>query len=181
MKRIGLALALLLAATTLSAAHDSYVFHFGGDRNSMTMSGSLQDFMAIRGQLDGDYLWVRRGGRAYVITDRAKLAEVREYFAPQRALRPEQKEISRQTRKLERESDALEDSGDDGHRLTDAERSRLAELHAQERELSRREEALDQREEELERIAERKLWQLVDRSIDNGSARPVRFGSVDRQ
>jgi len=174
-----LALALLLVASTVSAAHDSYVFHFGGDRNSMTMSGSLQDFMAIRGQLDGDYLWVRRAGKSYVITDRAKLAEVWEYFAPERALRPEQKEISRQTRKLEKESDALEDVDD--RALTVAEQSRLEELHAQERALSRREEALDQREEELERIAERKLWQLVDRSIDNGAARAVRFGSVDRQ
>ena len=167
-----LALALLLVASTVSAAHDSYVFHFGGDRNSMTMSGSLEDFMAIRGQLDGDYLWVRRGGKSYVITDRAKLAEVWEYFAPERALRPEQKEIARQTRKLEKESDALEDVDD--RALTSAEQSRLEELHAQERELSRREEALDQREEELDRIAERKLWQLVDRSIGDGSARAIR-------
>jgi DNA repair exonuclease SbcCD ATPase subunit len=167
-----LVLALLLVASTVSAAHDSYVFHFGGDRNSMTMSGSLEDFMAIRGQLDGDYLWVRHGGKSYVITDRARLAEVWDYFAPQRALRPEQKEIERQTRKLEKESDALEDVDD--RALTFAEQSRLEELHAQERELSRRERTLDEREEELERIAERKLWQLVDRSIDNGSARAIR-------
>jgi hypothetical protein len=172
MKTLFLAVSLLLAATTLSAARDSYVFHFGGDRNSMTMSGSLQDFMSIRGQLDGDYLWVRRGGKNYVITDRARLAEVWGYFAAERALRPEQKEISRQTRRLEKESDALEDVDD--RPLTSAERSRLDELHAQERELSRREEALDQREEELERIAERKLWQLVDRSIDDGVARSMR-------
>src|SRR4051794_33110795 len=90
-----LALALLLVATTLSAAHDSYVLHFGGNRNTM-ISGSLQDFLAIRGQLDGDYLWVRRGGRTYVITDHARLAEMWDYFAPQRALRPEQKEVERQ-------------------------------------------------------------------------------------
>jgi hypothetical protein len=174
MKRIFLALAILLVATTVAAtARDSYVLHFGGNRNTM-VSGSLQDFLAIRGQLDGDYLWVRRGGRTYVITDRGRLAEVWDYFAAQRALRPEQKDVERQTRKLERESDALEDAGDDGHRLTRAEQARLEELHAQEKELARREQALDDREEELERIAERKLWQFVDRSIDNGSARAIR-------
>jgi hypothetical protein len=173
MKPIRLALALFVVATTVTAAtRDSYVFHFGGDRNSMTMSGSLKDFMAIRGQLDGDYLWVRRDGRTYVITDRAKLAEVWDYFAAERALRPEQKEIAKQTRKLEKESDALED--EDDRPLTSAERSRLDDLHAQERELARREQALDEREEELERIAERKLWQLVDRSIGDGSARAAR-------
>jgi len=174
MKRIALALAILLVATTAGAAvRDSYVLHFGGNRNSM-MSGSLQDFLAIRGQLEGDYLWVRRGGKTYVIADRAKLAEVWDYFTPQRALRPEQKEVARQTKRLERESDALEDAGDDGHRLTHAEQARLEELHAQEHELARREQALDDREEELERIAERKLWQFVDRSIGDGSARAIR-------
>lgn len=170
-----LSLAILLVATTVTAAaRDSYVLHFGGNRNSMTMSGSLQDFQAIRGQLDGDYLWARRNGKTYVITDRARLAEVWDYFASQRALRPEQKEIERQTRKLEKESDALEDAEDDDHRLTRAEQARLEELRAQEKELGRRERALDEREEELERIAERKLWQFVDRSIGDGSARAIR-------
>jgi hypothetical protein len=170
-----LAFALLLAATTLNASQrDSYVLHFGGDGENMSMSmaGSLQSFMAIRGTLGGDYLWVRRSGKSFVLTDRARLAEAWGYFEPERELRPKQKEVAAETKKLEKESDALEDQDD--HELTSAERSRLDDLRAKERELDRRERALDQREEELDRIAEAKLWQLVDRAIRDGVARPVR-------
>lgn len=168
---LALTFALILVATIANASgRDSYVLHFGGNRSTMTtMSGSLEDFMAIRGTLDGDYLWVRRGGKAYVITDRARLAEVWDYFAPQRRLSPQQKEVADETRKLEQESDALEDAQDD-RELTSAESARLDDLHAKERELGRREKALDDREEELERIAEKKLWDLVDRAIRSGEA-----------
>ncbi|MEA2336280.1 MAG: hypothetical protein QOE82_287 [Thermoanaerobaculia bacterium] len=174
MKRsLTLVVALLLAATIANASRrDSYVLHFGRS-NSTTISGSLEDFNAVRGTLSGDYLWVRHNGRAYVITDRARLAEAWDYFAPQRELRPEQKAVADETRKLERESDRLEDAQDD-RQLTRAEVARLDELHAQERELSRREQALDDREEELDRIAEGKLWQLVDGAIREGAARSVR-------
>jgi len=172
MKRsLTLAILLVLAAAA-AEARDSYVLHFGAG-NSTTISGSIEDFTAVKGTLSGDYLWVRRDGRRYVITDRAKLAEAWDYFAPQRELRPQQKEIERETRKLERESDALEDVQDD-RQLSSRERSRLDDLHAQERDLSRREQALDQREEELDRIAEGKLWQMVDRAIRQGVARMVR-------
>ena len=171
MKR-SLTLAVLFVLAAAGAeARDSYVLHFGAG-NSTTISGSLEDFNGVKRTLSGDYLWVRHDGRQYVVTDRAKLAEAWDYFAPQRALRPQQREIERETRKLERESDALEDIDD--RRLTDRERDRLDELHAQERELSRREQALDEREEELDRAAERKLWQLVDRAIREGAARAIR-------
>jgi hypothetical protein len=163
---------LLVLAAAAAEARDSYVLHFGAG-NSTTMSGSLEDFTALKGTITGDYLWVRRDGRRYVITDRTKLAEAWDYFAPERELRPQQREIERETRKLERESDALEDAQDD-RQLTAHDRARLDELHAQERDLGRREQALDEREEELDRIAERKLWQLVDRSIREGAARSVR-------
>jgi hypothetical protein len=160
---LALTFALIFVAMVANAAgRDSYVLHFGGNRDSTTLSGSL----------DGDYLWVRRAGRTYVITDRARLAEVWDYFAPQRRLSPQQKEVAEETRKLEQESDALEDAQED-RELTSAERTRLEDLHARERELGRREQALDDREEELERIAEKKLWQLVDRSIREGAARSV--------
>jgi hypothetical protein len=138
------------------------------------MSGSLEDFNVISSRLDGDYLWVRRGAKSYVITDRARLGEVWDYFAPQRLLQPEQREIEEQTAKIDMESDALEDAQDDDRVLTLAERSGLEDLHAKKQELSRRERALDEREEELDRIAEKKLWQLVDRAIREGTARAIR-------
>lgn len=173
MKRTLLLTLLILAATVANASHrDSYVLHFGRS-NSTTISGSLEDFNAVRGTLSGDYLWVRHKGRAYVITDRARLAEAWDYFAPERELQPQQREVADETRKLERESDALEDAQDD-RALTRSERARLDELHDQERELGRREQALDEREEELDRVAEAKLWQLVDRAIRERAARSVR-------
>src|SRR4051794_15304571 len=171
MKR-SLSLAVLFVLITAAAeARDSYVLHFGAG-NSTTISGSLEDFTAVKGTLTGDYLWVRHDGRRYVITDRAKLAEAWDYFAPERALRPQRRAIERETRKLERESDAREDAA--AREPPARGRARLDELHAQERELGRREQALDEREEELDRIAERKLWQMVDRAIREGSARIVR-------
>ncbi|HEV7572644.1 MAG TPA: hypothetical protein VGQ21_14185 [Thermoanaerobaculia bacterium] len=172
MKRsLSFAVLIVVAAVT-AEARDSYVLHFGAG-NSTPISGSLEDFTAIKGTLSGDYLWVRHDRRRYVITDRARLAEAWDYFAPERELRPQQKEIERETRKLERESDALEDAQDD-RQLSVHERSRLDDLHAQERDLGRREQALDEHEEELDRVAERKLWQLVERGIRDGSARMVR-------
>jgi len=174
MKRtLSFVVGLLLAATICNASHrDSYVLHF--DRSgTTTMSGSLDDFNAISNKLSGDYLWVRRDGRAYVITDRAKLAESWNYFAPARELDSQQRAVEEESRKLERESDRLEDARDD-RALTHAEQARLADLHAQERDLSRREKALDDREEELDRIGEAKLWQLVDRAIKEGTARALR-------
>jgi hypothetical protein len=174
MKTASLALVFLFVFAAVNASgRDSYVLHFGSNRNSVTMSGSLADFNAIRDRLDGDYLWVRRDARTYVITDRALLAEVWDGFGPQRLLQPKQRAIEEETNKLEKESDALEDARDD-RSLTQAERSRLEELHAREHELSRTEHALDEREEELERIAEKKLWQLVDRAIREGAARIIR-------
>ncbi len=174
-KSLGIALALIVMAAAVNAAgHDSYVLHFGGNRNHVTMSGSLDDFNVISSRLDGDYLWVRRGATSYVITDAARLAEVWNYFAPQRLLQPEQREIEGQTAKIDKESDALEDAQDDDRVLTSAQKSRIQELHAKERELSRRERALDEREEELDRIAEKKMWQLVDRAIREGTARAIR-------
>jgi hypothetical protein len=172
MKRSLTFAVLLVLSAAVAEAHDSYVLHVGAG-NSTTISGSLEDFTAVKGTLTGDYLWVRHDGRRYVITDRARLAEAWDYFAPERELRPQQKEIERETRKLEQESDALEDAQDD-RQLTAHDRARLDDLHAQERDLGRREHALDQREEELDRIAERKLWQLVDRAIRDGVARMVR-------
>src|SRR5712671_5854517 len=131
MKRtLSFAVALLLIATICNASgRDSYVLHFGHG-NSTTISGSLEDFNAVRGTLSGDYLWIRHNGKAYVITDRTRLAEAWDYFAPERELRPSQRAIADETRKLERESDALEDAQDD-RALTRAERARLDELHAQ--------------------------------------------------
>src|SRR3982750_2375696 len=97
MKR-SLSFAVLFVLTAVAAeARDSYVLHFGSS-NSMTISGSLEDFTDVKGTVSGDYLWVRRDGRRYVITDRAKLAEAWGYFAPQRELRPRQREIERETR-----------------------------------------------------------------------------------
>jgi hypothetical protein len=172
MKR-SLSFAVLFVLIAAAAeARDSYVLHFGKG-NSTTISGSLEDFTEAKGTLTGDYLWVRHDGRRYVITDRAKLAEAWDYFAPERALRPQQQEIERETRKLERESDELEDAQED-RELTARDRARLDELHARERELGRREQALDEREEELDRAAERKLWQMVDRAIRDGIARMMR-------
>jgi hypothetical protein len=171
MRLVRLLALCALALPLFASPRDGYVFRMGGNQ---TISGSLEDFGRVSRQLgNGPYLWVERGEKQFVITERALLAEVWSYFAPQRELRPKQHEIAEAIRKSERESDALDDARDD-RKLTSAEEARLDELHAQERQLSRREQELDEREEALDRVAEKKMWQLVDDAIRSGAARPGR-------
>jgi hypothetical protein len=64
---------------------DGYIFVESDD--SVSMSGSTADLREVRRlHLPAPYLWFRRGGHAYVITDKKTLARVDELFAPQREL-----------------------------------------------------------------------------------------------
>ena len=170
-------LALLFAFPICAVSHasqDAYVLTLGDDQVAVLYTDRLplSRVQEMRRDYGHDFLWFRRGGRAYVIRDRAFLARVEALFAPQRALEPEQRSVGREESYLDHEIDAIEDR-DDGRDLDAATEAHLLELKARMREVSRRQRELDRREEELERKAERELWRMVDEAIRRGVAEHV--------
>jgi chromosome segregation ATPase len=173
-------------------AQDAYVLS-RGNHGSTTTSGTLEDLEKARRRLSGEFLWVRRSGREYVIRDRRTLEEAYRLFAPIRALDPEraalalrqsrieaeQAVLEREQERLERESERLgEDPGPrdaaarrrlEGRRRELAPRMRA--LEEREREVEELERSIDRREEELEAKAEAELWSRIDAAIAGGLAR----------
>jgi hypothetical protein len=171
MRKLAIAL-LLLGATTLFATpcrwKGSYVYSFGAD-NTISMSGNapIGDLQRVRERLGDNFLWARIESRSYVIYDASKLAEVRELFAPVRAVGREMAEVDREEETLDEKIDALSDDDDTSN---DGE---IAPLRATMKEIHRRQRELDRKESELECAAEKKLWSMIDEAIRSKSARPL--------
>jgi len=167
MKRL-LLIAVAVAMLGASSRKDSYIISIG---HQTTISGTtVEQLVSVTKRLSGRYVWIRRGGREYLITDDTTLARAQALFADATALAPEQEAVGREERRLDREADRLEDKDE---RLTAAEHERLDELHEQLREVARRERELDEKQEALEREAERGFWTLMDESIRSGAAKPL--------
>jgi predicted ribosome quality control (RQC) complex YloA/Tae2 family protein len=157
----------LFATVAMASPRDAYVISLG---NYSTISGaSVRDIELAVKRMPDKGIWVRRGGREYVIVDEKTQRQTLAVFAPQRALVPEQKAVSREESRLDDQIDELEDQD----RLTAAERERLSELRARMKVVARRERELDKREEELDREAERQFWMLINDAIRSGLARPL--------
>jgi hypothetical protein len=162
--------ALLIMAMTIMMSNgrkDAYIISTG---DNTTFSTNVDVLQAVRKRIPARSIWVRRGGREYLIVDETLLLRAVALFEPEMALGPEQEAIGREEEKLDREIDALEDAP----RLTTAEKRRLSELRARQRVVEQQEKELDEREEALDREAERQLWPLVDTAIRAGLARPTR-------
>jgi hypothetical protein len=204
---LGLTLALGMCGTALAGDEgtrdramftgrrtgDAYVLSRGGHGTST--STSVDELVKVKKKFSGEFLWVRRGGKAFLIRDRAVLDQAQTCFAPLQALDPErnalqakQREIEREEAVLEREQEELErqeedledDRGEsaasareDIQRRQDELRPRVERQEARERDLERVEEALDEREEVLEQKAEEQLWQLIDATLARGAAERV--------
>ena len=167
MKRLML-IAAAVALLGASSRKDAYIISIG---HQTTISGtSVEQLVSVTKRLNGRYVWVRRSGREYLMTDEATLSRAQALFADATALAPEQEAVSREEERLDREADQLSDKDE---RLTAAEEKRLAELRDQLRDVSRRERELDRKQEALEREAERGLWELVDDAIRDGIAKPL--------
>lgn len=174
-------------------AEDAYVLSRGNHES--TTNGTLEDLENARRRLSGEFLWVRRSGREYVIRDRQTLEEAYRLFAPIRSLDPEraalalrqsrleaeQSTLEREEERLERESERL---GEDASPRDEAARRRLERrrrelkprmraLEEREREVEELERSIDRREEELEAKAEAELWKRIDAAIGRGLARGV--------
>ena len=184
-------LPVMLAATTISVAEQFSYIYKQGDHTHIRSNAGIESMVALSKRWSGEYVWVKRGGRQYLIRDAATLAEVRKAFAEMHAyepvlraaeerLRPAEKKRDELERQMDRISDRLGDEEDlDRATRRDLERQ-LRQLEqefervepgyaAQERETERMERELDR----LERIAEARFEKIVVRAIDQGRAQRV--------
>jgi hypothetical protein len=176
-----------------SSGPDAYILSQG--ENSFSTNLSLEAMGAARVRLSGDFLWIRRAGKVYLIRDDQTLNEAQALFAPLRQLDPEhealarrqsrleaeQEALDREQEKIEQELDGLADEEENGERAS-ARRGlerrqrdlepRLRALESKERELDQVERSIDEREDALEKKIEARLWRLIDESIERGLARP---------
>jgi Zn-dependent protease with chaperone function/predicted nucleic acid-binding Zn-ribbon protein len=129
---------------------DSFALVRGRD-DAMHMWGSVDDIEAIKSArrgMSGDYLWFRRGGRAYLVTDPALLARAAEATRETDALDQKMEELEAQMAPHEQKLEALEERMD---ALTDdSEPSPRAEAAENTMEsLARQQETLGRRMEDL--------------------------------
>ena len=127
--------------------------------DEMHMWGSvddIDDIKSARRNMPGDYLWFRRGGRAYVVTDPALLARAIEAShgtdEPERQMEALEAQMAPHERKMEQledRMDALSDESDASPRAEAAE-ERMEELGRQQEKLAAQQEKLADRQEDAE-------------------------------
>ncbi len=201
--RAGLGLSLLLAISGAlpaveRSAHsgvlaggrgrDAYLLTRG--EHGLSTNLSVEEFVELREMFSGEFLWVRRGGRRFLIRDRAMLSQAQALFESLRALEPErealqarQRDLADEESPLEREQEEIdrkaeELENDHGENAAAARRDlqrrqddlspRMRRLEAREKELDTIERSLDEREDVLEKRAEERLWQLIDAVLARG-------------
>jgi beta-lactamase regulating signal transducer with metallopeptidase domain/uncharacterized protein YoxC len=130
-----------------------------GVGDEMHMWGSIDDIDAIkssRRNVAGDYLWFRRGGRAYVVTDPALVARAveaaRETDEPERKMEELEAQMEPHNRKMEMlqaRMDGLSDDSEPSPRVAAAEKQ-MEILGRQQEKLARRQETLAERQEDAE-------------------------------
>jgi uncharacterized protein YoxC len=127
--------------------------------DGMHMWGSIDDIDAIKSArkgATGDYLWFRRGGRAYVVTDPALVARAveaaRETDEPERKMEELEAQMKPHERKmelLEERMDKLSDESEPSPRAAAAE-NQMEVLGRQQEKLGRQQERLAERLEDAE-------------------------------
>ena len=195
----GLGLALVLGIGAVASAgegrsrgrvEDAYLLNRGAEHGSTSTNLSLEEMVELRKWGSGEFLWVRRGGKKFLIRDRAVLEQAQALFEPLQGLDPEREALQAREQLIEREEAALEremeeiaaraegvedDHGEkadairaEARRQEDGLRPRLKRLEARERELNAAERSLDEREEAIERKVEERLWVLIDATLARG-------------
>lgn len=100
------------ATTRSSAARDTTETYalVDGDSDQLSISGSSDETDAIRAaktRIDGDFLWLRRGGKAYVMRDPATLDRVRTAWSTQTRYAREMEALSAQMQTRSEQMQAL--------------------------------------------------------------------------
>lgn len=130
--------ALTAASTAASAPRSESSGTYAlvdGDSDRLSMSGSIDEVDAIRAaqsRIDGDFLWFRRDGKAYVLRDVATLDRVRRIWATGERRGSEMEALSAQIQAHANEVEAISrriDTTTIAHEQTPAMRSAIDALH----------------------------------------------------
>jgi hypothetical protein len=164
-----------LVAAPAALAHgrdDAYILSFG---NSMMISSvSIEEYDRMRVGHAGDFLWIRRAGKTYVVEDPAMLKEARAAFSSLHALEPQQEDLRRREEALDDkeqeldqqeeeldqklDGDSEDDEDDDAvaqvSALSTAQRqeleARMADIHSRQREIASAGRDFERAERELD-------------------------------
>ena len=146
----------------------SYVLTSSINRALISGGMTIENVVNLRNKYNEQFLWVRTADGTWLIEDPDYLERATAFFAAEIAIGPEQRAVAQEERKLDQEEERLDKMRDAGKDVD------MRELNRRQKEVGRREKELDERQEALERIAEDKLWALIDDAIRRGVARPVR-------
>lgn len=186
-------LLLLLATltTTITGADRFSYIYKQGDHTHIRSSAGIEKMVALSKRWSGEYVWVQRNGRQYLIRDAAVLAQVRAAFAELHAYEPQLRAAEERLRPVERKMDRIEERMDDlSDRLSDDDdldsatradlerQLRQVELEFQALERSyvpaeRETERMEREHDRLERIAEERFEKIVLRAIEEGKTERV--------
>ena len=177
MRTLTIALLLILATFTVAGADDfSYVFTRTGHA---LISGhmNVDTVVAIGKRYRGDFLWVKRHGREYLIRDAATVAEAHAAFAEADELHDDYERLRERMQPLEDREEELEEQMDRESDSDSPDSAKLRELSAKLKPVTRElraleaeEEKLDAREEKLVAAAEQELRRIVDAAVTRGKA-----------
>src|SRR6266508_1883056 len=139
-------------------ARDAYLLTRG--EHGLSTNLSLEEFVDLRKIFSGEFLWVRRGGRRFLIRDRAVLGQAQALFEPLRTLEPEREALRARQRDLADEEAPLEREQEEIDRKAEERENDHGEnAAAARRDLQRRQDDLSprmRRREARERTSSRK-------------------------
>jgi len=149
----------------------SYVLAVDETRTTISAGTTVKNVLSLRDRYRGRFLWVRTGDQTWLIDDPDWLDRASAFFAEDMALAPELRLVAREERELDREAERLQKLRDAHDASSEA---GLEQVRRREAEVGRRQAELEDRQEALERVAEAKLWELIDEAIRRAVARRLR-------
>lgn len=180
-----------MTATSVTGAEQFSYIYKQGDHTHIRSNSGIEKMVSLSKRWSGEYVWLKRGGKQYLIRDAAVLAQVRAAFADLHAYEPQLRAAEERLRPVERKMDRIEERMDDiSDRLGDDEdldsatradlerQLRQAEQEFEELERSfrpaeRETERMEREHDRLEEIAEERFEKIVFRAVDEGKAERV--------
>lgn len=187
------AVAILAATPALAAGPSSRALALCLGDTSYVTGMDIDDFVSLRKARTGDFLWFRREGKRYLVTDAGVLAAAREALRPTDGVRREMEALNARLKPYEdreeaidREDDALDQAEDALEARDDAAEKRRIEdrrleldaeerlLKSEMRAIEEEERRLEAREREIESVVDVEIERLADDALRRGLAQPVR-------
>jgi chromosome segregation ATPase len=182
---------LVMLATSLTGAEQFSYIYKQGDHTHIRSNSGIEQMVSLSKRWTGEFVWLKRNGRQYLIRDAAVLAQVRAAFADLHAYEPKVRAAEESLRPLERKMERIEERmdelsdrlGDDEEldeatrvglerKLAQAERE-FNELERSYRPAERENERMEREHDRLEKIAEEKFEKIVFRAVEEGKAERV--------